>query len=239
MYITRLGEVNIGMEGIMISLYSGTPGSGKSLDVARTLYWSVRNGKQCICNFPINTARYKKYPDNFHFWDNSQLTPERLTEFAEEINQKRGKVKENSILLVIDECQLLFNSRDWGRKDRSSWLSFFTLHRHLGYEIILVAQFDRMLDRQIRALIEYEYIHRKISNFGWKGFLISTFAGGKLFVAVKMWYPMKERVGSEFFRAKKFYYSLYDSYARFDRDRTRMGDGGGPVEDCPGEAPYT
>lgn len=96
-----------------------------------------------------------------------------------------------------------------------------------------------MLDRQIRALIEYEYIHRKISNFGWKGFLISAFAGGKLFVAVKMWYPMKERVGSEFFRAKKFYYSLYDSYARFDRGRLSMGDDGGPGEDCPGETPYT
>ena len=78
-----------------------------------------------------------------------------------------------------------------------------------------MAQFDKMLDRQIRALIEYECIHRKVSNFGIWGKIFSLFAGGKLFVCVKVWYPMKEKVGSEFFRAKKKYYQLYDSYADF------------------------
>lgn len=69
--------------------------------------------------------------------------------------------------------------------------------------MVLVAQFDRMLDRQIRSLIEYEWIHRKVSNFGIQGKLISAFCGGKLFVAVKVWYPMKEKVGSEFYMYRK------------------------------------
>ena len=95
-------------------------------------------------------------------------------------------------------------------------LTFFTLHRHLGFDIILIAQFDRMLDRQIRALIEYEYIHRKVSNFGWKGKILSLLALGNLFVTVKVWYPMKEKVGSEFFKCKRKYYSLYDTYMMLD-----------------------
>ena len=144
------------------------------------------------------------------------MTPKYLINYANEIIKERGKVKEDSILLVIDECQLLFNARDWSQKGRSDWLHFFTLHRHLGYTVILIAQFDRMIDRQVRSLIEYEYIHRKVSNYGWKGKIISLLAFGNLFVSVKVWYPMKEKVGSEFFRAKKLYYQLYDTYVLFD-----------------------
>ena len=128
---------------------------------------------------------------------------------------KGGKLQEGYILLVIDESQILFNSRDYGRGDRRDWLSFFSQHRKLGYNVVLVAQYDRMLDRQIRALVEYEYVHRKISNFGTIGFVLGMFFGGNLFVCVKKWYPMKEKIGSEFFIAKRKYYSLYDTFTMF------------------------
>lgn len=204
----------------MINLYSGTPGSGKSLHMAMRLYWWIKAGKPCICNFDLNLPTIKgRKEKNFHFIPNDKLTPQYLTDFANDIIKEKGKVKEGSILVVIDESQLLFNARDWGQKGRSDWLSFFTLHRHLGYDIVLIAQFDRMLDRQIRSLIEYEYIHRKVSNYGWKGKIFSAVALGNLFVCVKVWYPMKEKVGSEFYKAKKKYYRIYDSYAVFDGDR--------------------
>lgn len=223
----------------MIDLYSGTPGSGKSLDVAQKLYWWVRAGKPCICNFQINLEKikHKKTIDNFLYLDNSALSPARLIDYANKYMQKRGCVKEDSILLVIDECQMLFNSRDWGQRDRKEWLNFFTVHRHYGFHIILVAQFDRMLDRQIRSLIEYEYIHRKVSNYGWKGKLFSAFSLGKLFVSVKVWYPMHEKVGSSFFRAKKLYYSLYDTYAVFDSSGLSMGGSGALCDDRSGTPP--
>lgn len=43
----------------MIVLYSGTPGSGKSLDCARTIYNWCRRGNPIICNFPINIDNIK------------------------------------------------------------------------------------------------------------------------------------------------------------------------------------
>lgn len=201
----------------MIFLYSGTPGSGKSLHVAERLYHLLRAGRPVVCNFPINLNRI---PANrrslFHYKSNLELTPEYLISFSQECF-KGKKVKESSLLLVIDECQLLFNAREWGKQGRDKWLSFFTLHRHYGYDIILVAQFDRMIDRQIRSLIEYEFIHRKVSNFGFRGkFLCAVFFTPKLFVSVKVWYPMKEKVSSEFFKCKKKYYSLYDTYMMLD-----------------------
>lgn len=200
---------------VMIDLYSGTPGAGKSLHSAMTIYWHLRRGLPVIANFHIEPGYIPKYKYNFFEVDNNELRPEILYRFSDAYFAA-NRFKEEKILLVIDEAQLLFNARTWDAKDRSGWLSFFTQHRKFGYHIILVAQFDRMLDRQIRSLIEYEYIHRKVSNFGIFGKILSLFALGSLFVAVKMWYPLGEKVGSDFYRAKRRYYQLYNSYTLFD-----------------------
>lgn len=197
----------------MITLYSGTPGSGKSLHCARTIKNWSRLGYPVIGNFPVDLSMHKRA--QYTYCPNDKLTPDFLIKYSKEHFGDR-RIKEGSILLVIDECQLLFNAREWNKRGRDAWLSFFTLHRHLGYDIILIAQFDRMIDRQIRSLIEYEYIHRKMSNFGWQGKILSLFFGGKSFIAVKRWYPLHERLGSELFHARKKLYQIYDSYATFD-----------------------
>ncbi|WP_320915769.1 zonular occludens toxin domain-containing protein, partial [Enterocloster bolteae] len=183
----------------MIVLYSGTPGSGKSLDTSRTIYNWCRRGAPIICNFPVNVNNIKvRKKKNFHYVPNSELDPDKLVEFSHEYFSGNN-CKENSILLVIDEAQLLFNARDWSVKGRDRWNWFFTMHRHFGYFIILCAQFDRMLDRQVRGLIEYEYVHRKVNNMGWRGVLFGCLLLSPvgLFVKVKVWYPMKEKVSSE------------------------------------------
>lgn len=201
----------------MITLYSGTPGAGKSLHLASRLYhWMQYKNAPIIGNFHCDFSAIKKQKGSFLYLDNSELTPERLLSFSKNYSDYVGRrVREGEILLVIDEAQLLFNSREWVKSDRAEWCSFFTQHRKLGYEVVLVAQFDRMLDRQIRSLIEYEWIHRKVSNFGTKGKIISSFCGGRLFVAVKVWYPLKEKVGSEFFFYRKKFSDIYDTYALF------------------------
>ena len=203
----------------MIYLYSGTPGSGKSLHTAQVLYYQIAKGWPCICNFDFAYYRVKaRHPGQFLYCANDSLTPGLLMGFSEDFFRDHP-FHEGRILLVIDECQLLFNAREWDAKGRKEWLSFFTQHRKFGYDIILVAQFDRMIDRQIRSLIEYEQVHRKVSNFGFWGKLFSAVSGGKLFVSVKIWYPMKEKVGSEFFKANKKYYRLYDTYSKFNEEK--------------------
>ena len=136
----------------MITLYSGTPGAGKSLHLASRLYhWMQFRNAPIIGNFSCDFSSIKKPKGHFLNIDNSDLTPERLLWFSKNYSEYVGrKVKEGEILLVIDEAQLLFNSREWVKTDRAEWCAFFTQHRKLGYEVVLVAQFDRMLDRQIR-----------------------------------------------------------------------------------------
>ena len=150
----------------MISLYSGTPGSGKSYHVARYIYNRLSIGKDVVSNFEINKSVIKyKNGQFFRYVDNLNLSAKWLMDYSLKLSGERGRrLKEGEILLFIDECQILFNSREWGQKNRNEWLSFFTQHRKFGYDIVLVAQFDRMIDRQIRSLIEYEYVHRKVNN---------------------------------------------------------------------------
>lgn len=203
----------------MLSLYSGTPGSGKSLHVAERIYIRGRRKLLTIGNFEINKKAikkkgYKKIP--YIYLENSEITPEKLIEISQDYFAKKNKpIKEDEILLVLDEAQIIFNARNWQQVGRDKWLSFFTQHRKYGYEIVLIAQFDGMIDKQIRSLIEYQFIHRKVSNFGIIGKLMAIFALGKLFVAVQIWYPLGERIGSEMFVARKKYYSIYNTFADF------------------------
>ena len=102
----------------MIVLYSGTPGSGKSLDTARTIYNWCRRGAPIICNFPLNADNiHVKRKKDIHFIPNGELDPDELVSFSRTYFAGRP-CKEDSILLVIDEAQLLFNARDWSVKGR-------------------------------------------------------------------------------------------------------------------------
>lgn len=198
----------------MISLYTGTPGSGKSLHVAQKLYWRMRTSRPSVCNFVVQAPRKAKNPA-FTYCDNSDLTPDYLIRHSRALFPE-GNPKEGSILLVIDEAQLIFNSRDWQHADRASWISFFTQHRKFGYDIILVTQVDIMMDKQVRSIVEYEYKHRKVANMGWRGWFLSALMfTPHMFVAVKMWYGMKERLGAEFFRYNRTYGAIYDTYTDF------------------------
>lgn len=199
----------------MIRLYSGTPGSGKSLHNAKDVINRSRFGKPVIGNFPCDLSKYPKA--NYTYVPNYELTPEYLMNYSREYF--KGKpIREGRILLVIDECQLMFNSRDWQQKGRNEWLSFFTQHRKFGYDVTLIAQFDRMIDKQLRGVIEYEYVHRKLSNYGFGGKIMSLLFGGNTFVVVQMWYPLKLKIGQEFVHARKRFFSIYDTFGTFQMD---------------------
>lgn len=201
----------------MIDLYTGTPRSGKSFHAAQRICLRSRFGEPVLANFPCDLSRYKKA--NFTFVPNNELTPEYLRKYSQDFFHGKS-VKEGAILLVIDEAQLLFNSREWQHRYRQNWLSFFTLHGKLGYDIILISQMDRMIDRQIRGLVEYEYIHRRLANFGWRGFLLRLVTFGADFMSVKVWYPMNEKIDQEVLRLSKKVYSIYDTHLLFDADST-------------------
>lgn len=193
----------------MVSLYVGTPGSGKSLHMAADiLFWLNKKHRNVIGNFYVNEKLLKLKGNTFTCIENSKLTVKALFQYAQEHGQLG---KEKSCLLCIDECQCIFNPREFNRTDRLDWINFFSQHRKLGFEVILVTQNNRLLDRQIRSMVEYEVKHRKVNNFK-IGFLLPV----PTFCAVYYWAGVNERLNCEFFMYRKKLGQLYDSYKLFD-----------------------
>lgn len=205
----------------MISLYSGTPGSGKSLHASRDIIRWCKRGKNVITNFPCTMEKIKKAKSTPIYMDNSELTVQALVDFA---RSHHIIGKEGQTLVVIDECQVKFNSRDFSKKDRMDWVVFFTQHRKYGYDFILIAQYDRMIDRQIRCLIENEFKHRKLNNYGFGGGLLTLLTLGRSwFISIEYWYGgNKLKLGDEVFMYKKIYGTIYDTFALFSDDGSQI-----------------
>lgn len=200
----------------MIWLYSGTPGSGKSYHVALDVYSRLKKGKRVISNTTYNLKYIKqKHHNNFTYKDNSELTVDFLESYSNE-NHVQGF--EGQTLLVIDECSVIFNSRDYSRSDRMKWIVFLQQHRKLGYNIILIAQNDRMIDRQIRCFIEYDVKHRNVKNFKLFGAFLALLFGGSFFVAVTYWYGMREKVDAEFIPFRKKISRFYNTFEIFNEE---------------------
>lgn len=202
----------------MITFYSGTPGSGKSLDVAREIIFWLKSGKSVIGNMYLNESMISKYKGKYYFVDTYAMNPRDFIAFAKK-NLKKNK--EGQCLIVIDECHRIFNSRSFNDKKRPAWLDFFTVHRQFGFDCYLIAQWDRQIDRQIRALFEYEIKHRKGNNMGNIGFFLSLFCG-TFFVRMENWYGSNQRLSSTFFRYHKKWGRLYDSYMAFDENENNV-----------------
>lgn len=211
----------------MISHFSGCPGSGKSLRMASMIRERLLLKKETLANFDINPDAFKPSQfEHFHYVPNEVLTPKFLADFSEQYFSTHP-FKEGKLVIFIDEAQVIFDTRRWsddGRGNsagvpRSDWVKFFTLHRKLGYDIYLISQMAGagMLDKQIRSLIEYEWHHRKVNNFGVLGFFVSILLlGHPLVVSVCTWFTAKQRITSKWIIGRKSLYKIYDTRAVFN-----------------------
>ena len=231
----------------MIYFFTGRPGNGKSLHMAEVIYNSIRMGRNVISNIQINEhafdrVRHKEklgkfiYVDNAEWLDSAYRGINRdyggaqdnkahysyidgLYGFALNFHRtnSRGQMAEGQTILVLDECQELFNTRTWNRRDRLEWCQFFRIHRHYGFNCYLISQDDRVIDKQIRAILQREIEHRCINNYKIWGKLLGMLCGGKLFIAIERDYTLGSRKDSRMysylFRGKKKFYEFYDSYA--------------------------
>ena len=196
----------------MVSFYSGTPGSGKSFHTARDIRDWLRRRRNVISTVDIDTNRVssngRRSIGDFKYIPITELKVIDLYRYAA---RHHVPGKEGQTLIVIDECQIIFDSRQFQQKERRDWILFFSRHRHFGFEVILISQQDRMIDRQIRGLFEYEYKHRKVNNFGFAWMIPITF-----FVIIRYWYSSRLRIDAQFMRYKRRIGKIYNSYAMFE-----------------------
>lgn len=202
----------------MITFYSGTPGSGKSLQMAHEVVdWIKKYKKNVIANTVIDRdfiLGKKKDGGRFFYLTNDNLTTDFLYKYALKYH-KLGV--EHQTLVVIDEAQVKFSPTavklytQENPRYRQEWLEFFTQHRHLGFDMLIISQFDRLIDAQVRCCFEYNYVHRKANNFGFIGMLL-TIMHIPLFVQIQYWYGVNQVTGKRFFTYSKKFSMIYNSY---------------------------
>lgn len=206
----------------MISLYTGSVGSGKSYHgIELGLEW-VSRGKNVIANFPIKPPktrtkfsqnRWKKKMDR---WD---YVEEITVEYLMALSLQNGWFgNESKCLVVIDEAGIMFNSRDWQheREGRQKWIKFLSQSRKFGYDFIFICQMDRMIDRQIRGLVEYEVKHLKANNafmFKWLSLFRIT-----MFMYVYKWYQTSVKGNMRFSLYRPKVGNRYDTMKIFNLD---------------------
>lgn len=206
----------------MIYVYTGTPASGKTLHAVREVLNQDKRNFPTIINFEINVDALR-YPENVYF-PKGAIKPEHLINFSRWYCAARGysRPNEGEILLVIDEAQTVFNSRAWNEAGRKEWITFFSQHRKYGFDIILITQNIEMLDKQIRALVEYNVVHRSVKYFiGNKmlHFFLKLFMG--TFQVSVFWYHTKMKVTSYRIRSYKKCYAVYDTFRTFQDEEVR------------------
>lgn len=191
----------------MIEVYTGFVGSGKSYHAtkrATTIADAPAGKRYVVANFPIKPKkkllakipfikRWVKDHYNKPRWfykDNEEMTVDYLIKLSDDMGWYG---KESQCLLIIDEAGIVFNSRDWNVKpsERKDWIKFFTQSRKLGYDIVLIVQDIRMIDRQIRSLCEYEVQHKKLNS--WFIFQLLPIT---MFACVSFWNGIRTMRGS-------------------------------------------
>lgn len=202
----------------MIYCYSGTPGSGKSLHLAEEVRHRLDDRRQrpVLGNFLIN-QEVVRFPGNYTYLPNDRLTARAITQWADAWwSAHPDDFAEDRATVVLDECQLILNSRLWSAKDRMDFVQLLSTHRKMGLQVILCAQSPKMIDNQVRMLVEYQVDHRKVSTAGMAGAIMALPFGGRLFARVLYYYQMGERLGTDWYVARKRDMALYDTHARFD-----------------------
>lgn len=194
----------------MIKFYTGTPGSGKSLHSIKLIVAYLQAGKNVISNFPLKVDLVPDMVGRYYYVDNEAMTVPYLRTFAALLHEEE---QENQTLLVIDEASVKFNSRTFNAVDRLEFCGFFAQHRKYGYEVVVISQTLRQVDRQIRDLCEIEVVHRKLNNYSlWRMLPFSLFA------AIERNITVKQKNGHELFLYDRKIGALYDTFYDFTQN---------------------
>lgn len=150
----------------MIIGFAGTPGSGKTYEAVkkildnlqwgRVVYTNIDGIVDSSCQEMIKTTcglsdlALKK---QLHYLDEGQVP-----EFWMHV--------EPGSLIVLDEVQKVFSSREWQTTKNNLFASWASTHRHQGFDLVLISQAVERIDSAVRALYEWTYVFRKMNFFG-------------------------------------------------------------------------
>jgi hypothetical protein len=205
-----------------ISAIQGTPGSGKSAFAVSMALDHLRSGGVVAANFSLvdgwalEVARRSfkvrwlgfdvhKYARDLHDRFRVVGSLEGVYQATKELIPKaKGKISkqyEDHGLLLIDESQLIFNSRAWQKN--MPWIEFFSQHRKHKWTVLLISHSVEMIDTQVRNFIEYDIRFRNMNKVKLPIIKIpvsSLFLADNLFLGIHKYYGLGAGSGNIFKR---------------------------------------
>jgi len=126
----------------MVLLFSGKPGSGKTLSVVHYLARDKR--KTIFSNVKLNIPGKEVY----------MFSPKKYAEIR----------KLRNGIVFVDEANFVFASRFWRNIPREM-LQFWAMHRKYGVDLIITSHSLKRVDIVLRELVSYDIHCRMIGPF--------------------------------------------------------------------------
>jgi hypothetical protein len=218
----------------VIALVTGTPGAGKSYYTVCQIIEALEAGKFVATNVELAPGWEHKVANHHPLrW----LIPGRRRRLAASYRERvyispdldelfrlrlAGR-KEGRGWMILDEAHNWMNARTWDSDEdgqstkaeavrrRLQVVRFFSQHRKLGWDIFLISQDEKNIDRQVRSLFEYHIKLKNLRRMKVAGIPISPF---NIFLAVWMWHDgAKSIVKRQARRLVRWKARLYDTMA--------------------------
>jgi len=182
----------------MLYLFTGVPGSGKTLNVVSMLAKrkDFKNRPLYIDGIPDLKIPHEEIPEG----ESIQTWP---------------KWAPDGAIIVVDECQRIFRPRPSGSKV-PDYVAELETHRHRGLDFLLITQHPRLLDVHLRGLIEH-HTHFGKTNLGLRRKLEWSTGGAK---EPESRANIKEALVSVY-KLDKSVYGLYKSAEEHTKIRTK------------------
>lgn len=199
------------------------PGGGKSFYAIRAVSKALDDGAIVAGNVKlrpdwakrINNRNYARWlrPFKHRSWPADAEARYFFSEDLPELfNVRLQGEGEGRGLMVLDEAHNWMNARSWSAGDRDEIVRFFTQHRKLGWNVLLIAQDAEMIDKQVRRNFEYHTQLRNLKKARYAGVPISPI---NMFLAVTTWHAATRVVVKREVFPLSWRKNLYDTNATF------------------------
>jgi zona occludens toxin len=185
--------------GAMIAVVTGPPGAGKTFYALRKIAEAADAGKPVATNvglaenFPEkvagrNLARHLVRGRRAVIADRIRRNVMVGSDLDELFRLRLPGREEGRGLMVLDEASDWLNARRWQEGNRDAVVQFFTRHRKLGWDVLLLIQDFATIDRQVRSLFEYHVQLRNLRKARLLPWLPIPASPVPLFLAVWKWH---------------------------------------------------
>ena len=146
--------------------YEGLPGSGKSYDAVRKMINQLKMGRRIVTNIDGVQGRNQQECIKHYIDRGDRFLYQKLIYLDSEQVEHFWDYTQPGDLIIIDEAQNFFNSRDWQNDQNRQFGKWASEHRKRGVDLVFITQDMNGVESSVRRLVEWNFRYKKLNMFG-------------------------------------------------------------------------